>query len=114
MSRKSRGDSLYNRSCFLTLGGLLLALPILIWIKQGERSHGWPLFAWILFFCLPVAGGLVFAFGIIASDRKIDSTIFIPPTGSGFIMAIMAFPVYFILKTLRRKKTLHKNYDRMA
>ena len=85
-----------------------MILPILIWIKQGDRSHSWPLFAWLLFFCLPIVGGLVLAFGIIASDKKIDSSICIPPTGHGIIMAIMVFPVYFILKGLRRKKTQHK------
>jgi hypothetical protein len=96
MSKKPRGDSLYNRSFFLNLGGLLLTLPILIWFKQGDQSHSWPLFAWILFFCLPIVGGLMLVFGIIASDRKIDSSIYIVPTGSGLTVAILAFPLYFI------------------
>jgi len=105
MPKKARGNTLYNRSCFLTLGGLLLTLPILILVNQGDRSHSWPLYAWIIFVCLPIVGGLVLAFGIIASDKKIDSTISIPPTRSGVILGIMAFPVYFILKRLRRKST---------
>jgi len=101
---KPRGDTLYNRSFFLTLGGLLLALPVWVWVAQGHQSGSWPIFAWILLFCLPILGAGILAFAIFASNRKIDSTIFTPPTWGGLIMAILAFPLYFILRRFRQKK----------
>ena len=110
--KKSRGDTvLYTRSVLLTFGGLLLALPVWIWVKQGDRSHNWPLFAWILFFCLPVAGACCMVFGIFASDQKLDSSTCTVPRGSGLAglaIMILAYPLYIILKHNKRKKALHK------
>jgi hypothetical protein len=108
MSHKPRGNTLYNRASFITLGGGLLLLPILIWAKQGERSHSWPLFAWILFFCLPIFGLISLIFGITASDDKIDSRAYIPPTPNGLIMAILVLPVYFVMKGFKRKSSGRK------
>lgn len=110
--KKSHGDTtLYTRSVLITFGGLLLMLPVWIWVKQGDRSHTWPLFAWILFFCLPIAGVGCLIFGIFASDKKIDSSFYIAPRGSGLgglAIAILAYPLYIILRDIKRKKTLHK------
>jgi hypothetical protein len=80
------------------------ALPVLIWVKQGNRASGWPFFAWILFFSLPMFGILVLIFGVAASDSKIDSKIYIPASGGGLFMAILTFPVFLILKKFKRKK----------
>jgi len=108
LSKKPCGDTLYNRSFFLTFGGLMLTLPVWIWVAQGRQSGSWPVFAWILFFCMPIVGACFLLFGIIASDQKIDSSIYIVPTRNGLIMAILALPLYCILKTIRRKRPLHK------
>ena len=100
---KKRQPPLFYRSFHLTLGGLLLILPVLIWISQGSQSGSWPHFAWILFFCLPVIGANLLAFGIFASDERIDS-IHIVATGSSIFMAILAVPLYLVLSGIQRKK----------
>jgi hypothetical protein len=64
--KKLRGDTLYTRSFILTLGGLLLVLPVWIWMARGRQSNSWPLFAWGLFFSLPIAGICSLIFGAIA------------------------------------------------
>jgi hypothetical protein len=103
MSKKRSKPPLFYRSFHLTLGGLLLILPALIWISQGSQSSRWPLFAWILFFCLPVLGAGLLAFGIIASDKKMDS-IHIVASPSNLFIAIMAVPLYLVLSGIKRKK----------
>ena len=113
---KKRQPPLFYRSFHLTLGGLLLILPVLIWTSQGSRSGSWPLFAWILFYCLPVLGIGVLAFGIFASDQKIDS-LRIAATANSFVIAILAVPLYLVLSSIRRKKreqSLPKNHDHVA
>jgi hypothetical protein len=107
---------LFYRSFHLTLGGLLLILPVLIWIAQGSQSGSWPRFAWIPFFFLPIAGACFLVFGIIASDKKID-TIHIVAIPSNFFIAILAVPLYLVLKGIQHKKrdqSSHKKHDRMA
>jgi hypothetical protein len=113
---KKRKPTLFYRSFHLTVGGLLLILPVLIWTSQGSQSGSWPMFAWILFFCLPVVGVGLLAFGIIASDERIDS-IHIVAMPSSFFIAILAVPLYLVLSGFQRKKrqhALHGRHDRAA
>jgi hypothetical protein len=102
-SKKQNKEPLFYRSFHLTVGGYFLILPVLIWIAQGSQSAGWPLFAWVLFFCLPIIGAGFLVFGIMASDQKIAS-IRIVAINSTIIMAILAVPLYLILKGIQRKK----------
>jgi hypothetical protein len=116
MSKKHSKDPLFYRSFHLTAGGLFLLLPVWIWVAQGDRSGDWPLFAWLLYFCLPIIGVGFLAFGIIASDQKIAS-IRIAATDSGIVMAILAFPLYSILRAIKRKKharSLHRGRNHVA
>jgi uncharacterized membrane protein len=88
-------------------------LPVWIWTKQGDRSHNWPLFAWILFFCLPIAGVFCMIFGVFASDQRLDSSNsnYFVPRGSGLAglaIALLAYPLYIVLKSIKHKKTSHK------
>ena len=109
MTKKPK-PPIYYRSFHLTLGSLLLILPVLIWASQGSQSGSWPLFAWILFFCLPVVGAGLLTFGIMASDKWIDS-IHIVTMPSSFFVAILAVPLYFVLSGIQRKKrkqSLHR------
>jgi len=113
---KKRQPPLFYRSFHLTLGGLLLILPMLIWTSQGSQSGSWPLFAWILFFCLPVIGAGLLTFGIMASDKKIDS-IHIVAMPSSFFIAILAVPLYLVLSGIQRKRherSSHRKHDRVA
>jgi hypothetical protein len=103
MSKDHSKPPLFYRSFHLTLGGLLLILPVLIWIAQGNESGSWPRFAWILFFFLPIAGACFLVFGIIASDKKIDS-IHIVAIPSNLFIAILAVPLYLVLRGIQRKK----------
>jgi uncharacterized membrane protein len=110
MSKEHKRDALFYRSFHLSFGGLLLILPALIWIAQGHQSGSWPLFAWVLFFCLPVFGIAFLIFGIVASNEKIGS-IRIVATSSSIFMAILAVPLYLVLRSIRRKKrqqSMHK------
>jgi hypothetical protein len=113
---KKRKPPLFYRSFHLTVGGLLLILPVLIWTSQGSQSGNWPPFAWILFFGLPVIGAGFLAFGIIASDEKIDS-IHIVAIPSNLFIAILAIPLYLVLIGIQRKKrqrSLHKKHDHVV
>jgi hypothetical protein len=88
-------------------------LPVLIWVKQGDRAHSWPLFAWILFCCFPIAGVCFLIFGAYASDQKLDSSNsnYFVPRGSGLaglVIALLAYPLYIVLRGIKRKKALHK------
>jgi hypothetical protein len=115
MSKKLK-PPLFYRSFHLTSGGLLLVLPVLIWRSQGSQSGSWPLFAWILFFCLPMAAIGLLLFGIIASDEKIAS-IRIAAFDTTIFVAILAVPLYLVLRAIQRKKreqALHRKHDRMA
>ena len=102
MSKKPQ-PPLFYRSFHLTVGGLFLILPVLIWISQGSQSGSWPRFAWILFFCLPIIGIGFLAFGIFASDQKIDS-IRIVAFDSTILLAILTVPLYLVLKGIQRKQ----------
>ena len=102
MSKKHQ-PPLFYRSFHLTLGSLLLILPVLIWTSQGSQSGSWPLFAWILFCCLPVVGAGRLTFGIMASDKRINS-IHIVAMPSSFFIALLAVPLYLVLSGIQRKK----------
>jgi hypothetical protein len=114
MSKEHEKDALLYRSFHLTAGGLFLVLPVWIWLAQGSRSGSWPLFAWILFFILPILGAGFLLFGIIASDRKVAS-IGIVATPSNLVLATIAFPLYFLLRGIRRKRAeqrSHREHER--
>ncbi len=106
MPRQHPRNPLFYRAFHLTAGALLLSLPVWIWLAQGRQSSAWPWFAWILFFCLPVLGATFLVFGIVASDRKITS-FRIAATDNTLILAILALPLYLILKRFRRKTRRH-------
>ena len=94
----------------------MLILPVLIWTTQGHESDSWPLYAWIMFFCLPIVGAGFLVFGIIASDGKIAS-IRIVAFDSTILLAILAVPLYLVLKGIQRKKreqALHRKHDHVA
>jgi hypothetical protein len=113
MSKKQEKEPLFYRSIHLTGGGLFLVLPVLIWAAQGSESSAWPLYAWILYFCLPIIGVGWLAFGILASDTKINS-IRIGATPNNFVMAILAVPLYLVLKGIRQRKreqALRRKHD---
>jgi len=103
MSHEVHRDPLFYRSFYLTVGGLFLILPIWIWLSQGDRSGGWPLFAWILFYCLPVIGLALLIFGIAATDRRIVS-MRIVATGGAIIISALSIPFYLIFKACKREK----------
>jgi hypothetical protein len=114
MSKAHKQDPLFYRSFHLTLGGLMLILPVLIWTSQGSQSGSWPHFAWILFYCLPIAGIGFLAFGIFASDKRMNS-IHIVAIPSNILLAILAVPLYIVLRGIQRRKrdrSLHKEHDR--
>jgi hypothetical protein len=54
-------------------------------------------------FLMPIAGACFLLFGIFASDKKINSTriVAIP---NNYLVAILAVPLYLILKGIRRRK----------
>jgi hypothetical protein len=110
---KKRKPPLFYRSFHLTLGGFTLILPVFIWIREGSHSSTWPLHAWILLFVLFIGGAYFFLFGILVSDQKIDATR-IAATPNNFLIAILATPLYLVLKGIQRKKhevLLHKKND---
>ena len=112
MSKKHK-PPLFFRSFHLTLGGFALILPVFIWITDGKNSGSWPFHAWILLFLLVIGGAWIFLFGILASDERIDSTG-IAATSDNLLMAILATPLYLVLKAIQRKKreqSLHKKHD---
>ena len=104
---KNHKPPLFYRSFYLTLGGIALILPVFIWITDGRHSSTWPLKAWIILFVLLIAGACFLLFGIFASDQKIDSTriVAIP---DNFIVAILAVPLYLVLRGIQRKKQEHR------
>jgi hypothetical protein len=113
---KKRKPPLFYRSFHLTLGGAALILPIFIWITDHKNSGNWPLRAWILLFVLFIGGLCIFLFGILASDEKIHSRR-IAATSDNFLVAILAFPLYLVLKAIRRKKhdqSLHGKHNHTA
>ncbi|HSY19328.1 MAG TPA: hypothetical protein VK815_13375 [Candidatus Acidoferrales bacterium] len=115
MSKKNQ-PPLFYRSFHLTVGGMGLLLPVLIWASQGSQSGSWPQFAWILFFCLPIAGIGFLLFGIFASDQKIAS-MRIAAFDSTILIAILAVPLYVVLSGIQRKRRerlLHKKHDHVA
>jgi hypothetical protein len=63
-----------------------------------------------------MAGIGLLLFGIIASDKKIAS-IRIAAFDSTVFLAVLAVPLYLILRAIQRKKrdqALHRKHDRMA
>jgi hypothetical protein len=104
MPKNSDSHISYNRSFLITLGGLLLTLPVWIWEKEGDRSKNWPLFAWVLLCGLPFFGIVLLMIGALASNRRIDSTMHIPASGAGLLIMLLAMPVYFVLNAFKRKK----------
>jgi len=116
MPKKHSKPPLFYRSFHLTFGGLMLILPVLIWASQGSQSGSWPQYAWIMFYCLPIVGIGFLAFGILASDQKIAS-IRIVAFDSTILLAILAVPLYLVLKGIQRKKReklLHRKHNRVA
>jgi ABC-type tungstate transport system substrate-binding protein len=68
-----------------------------------------------MFFWMPSVGIGFLVFGILASDKKVGS-IRIVATPSNIIMAILATPLYFILRGIQRKKrkeSLHQKHERV-
>ena len=115
MSKKHK-PPLFYRSFHLTLGSFALILPVFIWITDGRNSGRWPLHAWILLFLLFIGGACFFLFGILASDKRIESTG-VATTSDNLLMAILATPLYLALKAIQRKKheqSLHKKDDDAA
>jgi ABC-type arginine/histidine transport system permease subunit len=93
----------YKRSFHLTVAGFLLTLPVWIWVKQGNRSNTWPVYAWILFFGVPLIGLLLLIFGITASEKKIAS-INLPFSRGGLVFRLVSMPVWLILSAFKRRK----------
>jgi hypothetical protein len=113
---KKRKPPLFYRSFHLTLGGIALLLPVFIWITDGSHSSSWPTKAWVILSVLLIAGVCIFLFGLLASDKRIDSThiVAIPDT---FLVAILAVPLYLVLRGIQRKKreqSSHREHDRVA
>jgi hypothetical protein len=69
---------------------------------DGSHSSSWPLHAWIIFFFLSIGGAYFLLFGILASDQKIAST-HIAAIPDNFLGAILAIPLYLILRGFQRK-----------
>jgi len=110
---KKRQPPLFYRSFFLTVGGIGLLLPAFIWITDGRHFHTWPLRAWVILSVLLIGGVCFSLFGLLASDEKIASTriVAIP---DNFLVAILAVPLYLILRGIQRKKHEHEKDDHVA
>jgi peptidoglycan/LPS O-acetylase OafA/YrhL len=115
MSNKHQ-PPLFYRSFHLTLGGFALILPVFIWIMEGGHSDSWPVKAWILLFVLFIGGACIFLFGVLASDQKIESTRIVATNGN-LLVAVLATPMYLVLRGMQRKKreqSPHKKHDGVA
>jgi hypothetical protein len=115
MSKKHK-PPLFYRSFHLTLGGFAMILPVFIWFTDGRNSGTWPLHAWILLFVLLIGGASIFLFGVLASDQKIESTRIVATEGN-LLMAVLATPLYLVLRGMQRKKheqSSHSEHDRVA
>jgi hypothetical protein len=113
---KKRKPPLFYRSFHLTLGGIALLLTVFIWIKEGGNYHTWPLRGWVILAVLLFGGAYFFVFGLLASDQKIESTRIVATEGN-LLMAVLATPLYLVMRCMQRKKreqTLGKKHDHVA
>ena len=93
-----------------------MILPVFIWLTDGRHSSTWPLKAWILLFVLFIGGACIFLFGALASDRKIESTHIVATKGN-LLVAVLATPLYLVLRSMQRKKheqPSHREDDHVA
>ena len=102
MSRKLK-PPLFYRSFHLTLGGIAMILPVFIWVTDGRNSSTWPTRAWVILSVLLIGGVCFFLFGVLASDQKIESTRIVATEGN-LLIAVLATPLYLILRGMQRKK----------
>jgi hypothetical protein len=107
MHKQTNRPISFRRSFLFSLAIYTFVLPPIIWIAQGNRSATWPLRAWVIFFSLPFAAIGLFAFGLFASEERIERAVRIPPSGGGLFglfFTILAAPVYYILRARAERK----------
>jgi hypothetical protein len=93
-----------------------MLLPVFIWVMDGKNSSTWPTRAWVILSVLLVGGVCFFLFGVLASDQKVESARIVATEGN-LLMAVLATPLYLVLRGTQRKKreqSLHKKRDRVA
>ena len=104
-STKSSNWLSYDRAFLLTLGLLVLAVSVLIWHKQGDKSSEWPTFGWLLFGGMIVFGAVLSLVALIASPKTVYKWAGGASTHeAALIVMIIAAPVYFVLRLFSKKK----------
>ncbi len=93
-----------------------MLLPVFIWVTDGKTSSTWPTRAWVILSVLLVGGVCFFLFGVLASNQKIESTRIVATEGN-LLMAVLATPLYVVLRGIQRRKleqSSYKTHDRVA